>query len=69
MHSQTSGDQKPRKIIGVDAFADTPGKSEAGILGIAKTTARKIGLPESNIVGSDVIVDMRWNAGSYSHGQ
>jgi 1-aminocyclopropane-1-carboxylate deaminase len=60
-----SGDSKPRSLIGIDAFASTPGKSKSGILEIAKTMASKIGLQESDINEEDVVIDERWNAGSY----
>jgi len=62
-----AGNESPRKrkIIGIDAFADTPGTSKAAILQISRNTATKIGLSESDIQGEDVIVDTRWNAGSY----
>jgi 1-aminocyclopropane-1-carboxylate deaminase len=63
--SLTADDRRSRKIIGIDAFADEPGKSETGILAIAKTTASKIGLAESHVTESDVVIDTRWNAGSY----
>jgi 1-aminocyclopropane-1-carboxylate deaminase len=65
LHSKTSGDRRPRKIIGIDAFADEPGKSEATILQIARTAAGKIGILEEDIQKEDVEIDLRWNAGSY----
>jgi 1-aminocyclopropane-1-carboxylate deaminase len=65
LSSQTSDDQRQRKVIGIDAFANAPGKSESGILAIAKTAAKMIGLNESCIGEEDVTIDMRWNAGAY----
>jgi len=58
-------DRKPRTLFGIDAFASAPGKSEAQILEIAKNTAAKIGLSESDIRENDVVIDKRWNAGKY----
>jgi 1-aminocyclopropane-1-carboxylate deaminase len=63
--SSVIGNRKQRKLIGIDAFADEPGKTEAQVLQIAKATAAKIGLSESHIREEDVEVDLRWNAGSY----
>jgi 1-aminocyclopropane-1-carboxylate deaminase len=65
LHSKTTGDRRSRKLIGIDAFADEPGKSEAAILQIARTAAGKIGIPEEDIQKDDVEIDLRWNAGSY----
>lgn len=65
LHSHICDLERPRKIMGIDAFADEPGKSEVGVLEIAKTTARVIGQSELDIEESDVVIDMRWNAGSY----
>ena len=60
-----AGEPKNRKLIGIDAFASPPGKSEALVLEIARTTALKIGLPEEDIGEADVVIDKRWNAGTY----
>jgi 1-aminocyclopropane-1-carboxylate deaminase len=57
--------RKERQLLGIDAFASPPGKSEAEILGIAKKTGIKIGLSESDIQETDVVIDKRWNAGTY----
>jgi 1-aminocyclopropane-1-carboxylate deaminase len=62
---QKDNTQKPRRLIGIDAYADVPGKTAATVLQIAKTTAAKIGLSESDIEADDVVVDERWNAGTY----
>jgi 1-aminocyclopropane-1-carboxylate deaminase len=59
------GQRKQRKLIGIDAFVNKPGDSEAQVLQIAKTTAAKIGLSEYHIREEDVNIDLRWNAGSY----
>jgi 1-aminocyclopropane-1-carboxylate deaminase len=56
---------KARKVIGIDAFADEVGKSATSVLQIAKKTALKIGLLESDILPENVVIDERWNAGSY----
>jgi 1-aminocyclopropane-1-carboxylate deaminase len=60
-----AGKPKQRKLIGIDAYASPPGKSEALVLEIAKSTATKIGLPVEDIGEPDVLIDMRWNAGTY----
>jgi 1-aminocyclopropane-1-carboxylate deaminase len=63
--SSNEGSRKQRQVIGIDAFAGLPGDAEARILEIARTAATKIGLSESDIHESDVLIDMRWNAQSY----
>ena len=59
------GARKKRQMIGIDAFADAPENGSALILQIAKTTAEKIGLSESDVHMNDVLIDYRWNAGTY----
>lgn len=53
-----------RKVIGIDATA-TVKKTFDQILRIAKFTGVKIGLEESDIVESDIILDDRYHAGWY----
>ena len=65
LHCKSSGDQRPRKVIGIDAFANEPGKAEEEILHIARTAAEKIGLSKEDIQKEDMVIDLRWNAGSY----
>lgn len=65
LNSKTSDDQRLRRIVGIEVYANAREKTEADILVIAKTTARVIGLAESSIGEEDVMIDMRWNAGSY----
>lgn len=54
----------PRKVIGIDASAK-PEQTFAQVLRIAKQTAGKIGLQESDIQEKDVILDTRYHAGTY----
>ncbi|KIX06557.1 1-aminocyclopropane-1-carboxylate deaminase [Rhinocladiella mackenziei CBS 650.93] len=54
----------PRKVIGIDASAK-PAETFAQVLRIAKQTAAKIGLDESDITAQDVILDTRYHAGCY----
>ena len=49
LHSKTSGDERLRKIIAIDVFANKPGKSEEEILEIVRTAAEKIGLSKEDI--------------------
>lgn len=51
-------------MIGIDASAK-PEETFAQILRIAKSTARKIGLQESDITADDVRLDTRYHAGTY----
>ena len=53
-----------RKVIGIDASAK-PDDTFAQVLRIAKSTASKIGLSESDITEDDVILDTRYHAGTY----
>lgn len=58
-------DQSPkRKVIGIDASAK-PDETFAQVLRIAKSTASKIGLQESDITEEDIILDTRYHAGTY----
>jgi 1-aminocyclopropane-1-carboxylate deaminase len=58
-------DRSPvRKVIGIDASAK-PEQTFAQVLRIAKQTASKIGLQESDIQEKDVILDTRYHAGIY----
>lgn len=61
----TGPNRKARKLLGIDADANAPGASKVRILGIAKNTAIKIGLSESDVQEKDVVIDERWNAGKY----
>lgn len=63
--SHRADQRKSRKLVGIDVFANEPGKSEALVLEIAKNTAVRIGLSKSDIQESDVVIDRRWNAGKY----
>lgn len=54
-----------RTLIGVDAFASEPGKSRKTVLQIARTTTEALGLPGLAVSDQDVVIDERWNAGSY----
>ena len=62
---QGIGSNMRRCVIGIDCHAGEPGTSAANILQIARTTAVKIGLQQSDISEDDIIVDERWNAGTY----
>lgn len=55
---------KRHKIIGIDASAK-PDETRAQVLRIARQTAGKIGLSETDISDSDVILDTRYHAGTY----
>jgi 1-aminocyclopropane-1-carboxylate deaminase len=58
-------DQSPkRKVIGIDASAK-PDETFAQVLRIAKQTATKIGLDETDISEGDVFLDPRYHAGCY----
>ncbi|CAK5268659.1 unnamed protein product [Mycena citricolor] len=53
-----------RKVVGIDASAK-PAETRAQVLRIARFTAAKIGLEESDIAEEDVILDERYHAGCY----
>jgi len=53
-----------RKVIGIDASAK-PGETFAQVLRIARQTAAKIGLEESDVSEEDVVLDARYHAGCY----
>ena len=55
---------KQRKIIGIDASAKSKETFDQ-VLRIARQTAAKIGLQESDISESDVVLDTRYHAGTY----
>ncbi|KUJ17706.1 1-aminocyclopropane-1-carboxylate [Mollisia scopiformis] len=55
---------RKRKIVGIDASAK-PAETKAQVLGIAKFTAEKIGLEESDVREEDVVLDERWHEGVY----
>ncbi|KAI1396205.1 putative 1-aminocyclopropane-1-carboxylate deaminase [Hypoxylon fuscum] len=57
------GSQK-RRVIGIDASA-TVKQTFDQVLRIAKTTAAKIGLEESDITAEDIELDDRYHAGVY----
>lgn len=62
-----AGESSPiqrRKIIGIDASA-TVKQTFDQVLRIAKTTAVKIGLQESDITEKDIVLDDRYHAGTY----
>lgn len=65
--AEQSGDasKQKRRVVGIDCHAKEAGWSAKNILQIARTTATKIGLKERDITEEDVIVDERWNAGTY----
>jgi 1-aminocyclopropane-1-carboxylate deaminase len=62
---QKEGMEKTRRIIGVDASARTVKHQQELVLGIARTTAAKIGLSEGDIGDEDVMIDDRYSAGAY----
>lgn len=53
-----------RKVIGIDASAK-PKETFDQVLRIARNTAAKIGLKETDITPEDVILDERYHAGCY----
>lgn len=53
-----------RKVIGVDASAK-PKETLDQVLRIARSTAGKIGLKETDITPEDVVLDERYHAGCY----
>ncbi|KAG9239852.1 1-aminocyclopropane-1-carboxylate deaminase [Calycina marina] len=58
--------RKSRRIIGIDAWAaedENYGKNR--VLETARRTGLMIGLKEEDITKKDVIIERRWNAGSY----
>ncbi|ETI29235.1 1-aminocyclopropane-1-carboxylate deaminase [Cladophialophora carrionii CBS 160.54] len=55
---------KKRNIIGIDASAK-PKDTFDQVLRIARQTAAKIGLDESDVSESDVVLDARYHAGTY----
>ena len=61
---EKSGKCAKRKIIGIDASAK-PKETFDQVLRIAKFTAARIGLEESDITQSDVILDTRYHGGTY----
>jgi 1-aminocyclopropane-1-carboxylate deaminase len=61
---EKSGASPRRKIIGIDASAK-PKETFDQVLRIAKFTAAKIGLEESDITEKDVILDTRYHGGTY----
>ncbi|KAH8653572.1 putative 1-aminocyclopropane-1-carboxylate deaminase [Xylariales sp. PMI_506] len=54
----------PRKVVGIDASAKVKQTFDQ-VLRIAKMTAIKIGLEESDITEEDIILDDRYHAGCY----
>lgn len=54
----------PRKVIGIDASAK-PKETFDQVLRIARNTAKRIGLRETDINPEDVILDERYHAGCY----
>ncbi|CZR55177.1 uncharacterized protein PAC_05063 [Phialocephala subalpina] len=58
-------EEKGRRIIGIDVFANWPEQSRAQILSIARNTGSLIGLGDEDIRECDVVVDDRWNGGKY----
>ncbi|KAI9838108.1 MAG: hypothetical protein M1819_006264 [Sarea resinae] len=61
---QVGEGKRKRKIIGIDASAK-PEETRAQVLRIARSTAAKIGLEESDITPDDVLLDERYHAGCY----
>ncbi|EXJ59376.1 1-aminocyclopropane-1-carboxylate deaminase [Cladophialophora psammophila CBS 110553] len=57
-------DGRERKVIGIDASAK-PKETFDQVLRIARQTAVKIGLKESDIREDDIILDTRYHAGTY----
>ncbi|KIW94520.1 1-aminocyclopropane-1-carboxylate deaminase [Cladophialophora bantiana CBS 173.52] len=62
IHPRSDG--RERKVIGIDASAK-PKETFDQVLRIARQTAVKIGLKESDISESDIILDTRYHAGTY----
>jgi 1-aminocyclopropane-1-carboxylate deaminase len=61
---EKNGQSPKRKIIGIDASAK-PKETFDQVLRIAKFTAAKIGLQESDIIAEDVILNEKYHAGVY----
>lgn len=61
--AETLGARK-RKVVGIDASAKVEQTFDQ-VLRIAKATAARIGLKESDITENDIILDDRYHAGVY----
>jgi 1-aminocyclopropane-1-carboxylate deaminase len=58
-----AGQDRPRKVIGIDASA-RPDETRAQVGRIARSTAERIGV-RRDLRDSDIVVDDRWHAGTY----
>jgi 1-aminocyclopropane-1-carboxylate deaminase len=59
--------RRRRRVVGIDASAKDIAAQRQLVLGIARRTAKVIGLEEDDIALEDVVIDGRWNAGRYRH--
>ena len=58
--------RRGKKVVGVDVWAsEDENQGKQKVLEIARRTGLLIGLEEGDIVEKDVIIERRWNAGSY----
>ena len=58
-----AGQDRPRKVIGIDASAK-PAETKAAVARIARATADKIGLGR-DLRDSEIVLEDRWHAGTY----
>jgi 1-aminocyclopropane-1-carboxylate deaminase len=58
-----AGQDRPRKVIGIDASAK-PAETKAAVARIARATAEKIGLGR-DLRDSEIVLEDRWHAGTY----
>jgi 1-aminocyclopropane-1-carboxylate deaminase len=58
-----AGQDRPRKVIGIDASAK-PAETRAAVARIARATADKIGLGR-DLRDSEIVLEDRWHAGTY----
>ncbi|KAH7028779.1 1-aminocyclopropane-1-carboxylate deaminase [Microdochium trichocladiopsis] len=56
---------QPRRLIGVLAGPKSIKDMETLVLGIANSTADKIGVSKGHIVADDFVIDDRWHGGGY----
>ncbi len=58
-----AGQDRPRKVIGIDASAK-PAETKAAVARIARATAAKLGLAR-DLRDSEIVLEDRWHAGTY----
>jgi 1-aminocyclopropane-1-carboxylate deaminase len=58
-----AGQDRPRKVIGIDASAK-PAETKAAVARIARATAERIGLGR-DLRDSEIVLEDRWHAGTY----